>query len=445
MVTVLRLVCVIVAAAASVIASPVALSGQDQALVFTGVTVIDATGAEPRPAMTVVVRNGMIDTIGKTGSAAVPRGSQVVRASGKYLIPGLWDMHVHLSDARPSAIPALVARGVTGVRDMGSLLSEVDDLRIRIADGTLVGPRIVRPGPILNGQAFGPTHLAVADAAEARAAVRTLAKVGVDFIKIHTTLNRDQFLAIVAEAKKVGLPVAGHVPGTVDPQEASDVGQASFEHTETLFQGTFDVRMSRERMLEAMTTLFDRLARNGTYYTPCLIMYKASADFRDFVPHEQSRYVARSANDRMIKAAAQYQGKTEIIDGRKRVLQDFLVLVGMMRHRGVKVMTGTDLSDGRIFPGYSVHEELELLVAAGLPPGDALQAATRVPAEFLRLKDAGTIEIGKRADLVLLNADPLQDIRNTTKIESVVLNGQLINRARLNALLADAQRLAARQ
>jgi imidazolonepropionase-like amidohydrolase len=419
-----------------------ALAGQTRTLVFTNITIIDATGAPPQPGMTVVVRGGRIEAIGKTGQLRVPRESQVVNGAGKFMIPGLWDMHVHLTDAKPSAIPALVANGVTGVRDMGSRLKELDEWRVKIEEGGLIGPQIFRAGPILNGEAFGPVQLAVADAAEARAAVRTLAKVGVDFIKIHMTLTRDQFLAIADEAKKVGLPLVGHIPGSVTPEEASDLGLASVEHTETLLQGTFDPRVPREKMLAAMTLLFQRFAKNRTFYTPTLIMYKASADFRDFAPHPQSKYVARSAVDRMLKAAEQSKKYPDIVTGRKRILGDLILLVGMMRQNGVQVMVGTDLSDGRIFPGFSVHEELALLVDAGLTPAQAIEAATRVPTEFLRLGDAGTIQQGKRADFIVLNADPLQDIHNTTKIDAVVLRGRLLNRGSLDALLADAELLA---
>lgn len=311
---------------------PLALSIQTSALVFTNVTVIDGTGAPGQPSMTVVVRNDRIEATGKVGRVAIPAGSRVVNGSAKFLIPGLWDMHVHLTDARPSAIPTLVANGVTGVRDMGSRLTELDDWRVRIEDGSMIGPRIVRAGPILNGQEFGPVQLGVSDATEARAAVRTLAKVGVDFIKIHLTLTREQFLAIMGEAKQAGLPVAGHIPaGAVTLEEASDSGLASIEHTESLFQGTPYLRMPRDSMLAAMGPLFQRFARNGTVYTPCLIMYKASAEWRGFVPQPQTKYVARSANERMLQVAEQYKNSPEILAGRQRVLRDFIVLVGMMR------------------------------------------------------------------------------------------------------------------
>jgi imidazolonepropionase-like amidohydrolase len=420
------------------------VEGQIRALVFTNITIIEATGAPPKPGMTVVVRNDRIEAIGQTGQLSVPRGSQVLNGTGKFMIPGLWDMHVHLTDARPNTIPALVANGVTGVRDMGSRLKDLDEWRVKIEAGQLIGPRIFRAGPIVNGKEFGPVHLGVADAAEARATVRALAKVGVDFIKVHLTLNRDQYLAIADESKKVGLPLVGHIPGTVSPEEASDLGQASIEHTETLFQGTFDPKLPREKMLANMTLLFQRFAKNRTFYTPTLIMYKAGADFRDFTLHPESKYVARSANDRWLKAMEPGKKYPDLVAGRKGILSDLILLVGLMQQNGVQVMVGTDLSDGRIFPGFSVHEELALLVEAGFTPAQAIEAATRVPAEFLKLGDTGTIQAGKRADLIVLSADPLRNIRNTSKIEAVVLRGKLLNRRSLDALLAEAEQLAGR-
>jgi imidazolonepropionase-like amidohydrolase len=418
------------------------ISVHTSALVFKNVTVIDGTGRDAQPTMTVVVRKDRIEAIGKTGQVFIPPGSQVVNSTGKFMIPGLSDMHVHLGYARASAIPALVANGVTSVRDMGSKLKEIDEWRVQIEDRTLIGPRIFRAGPILNGRQFGRVELVVSDATEARVAVRTLAKVGVDFIKIHATLTRDQFLAIIDEAKKVGLPVAGHIPLSVTPEEASDAGIASIEHTESLLQGTSNPPVSHEQMLANMAALFQRFARNNTFYTPTLITYKVSVDYRELKSHPQDKYVAQSAYKRMLKAAEQDKKNPKISAERKHVLGDLILLVGSMRQNGVKVMTGTDLFDGRIFPGFSLHEELALLVEAGFSPSEALEAATRVPAEFLRLSDAGTIQQGNRADLLLLNANPLDDIHNTTKIDAVVLRGQFLNRTHLDRLLRDAESLA---
>jgi imidazolonepropionase-like amidohydrolase len=417
------------------------LSAQEHSLVFTNINVFN--GGTVQPAMTVIVRGGRIEAVAKSATLRIPAGSQVIASEGKFMIPGLWDMHVHLTDAKVSAIPALVANGITGVRDMGSLLPKLDDWRLQIERGNVVGPRILRAGPILNGQSFGPTHLAVADAAEARGAVRALAHIGVDFIKVHAALTRDEFFAVADEAKRAGLPFSGHIPVRVSPAEVSDAGQASIEHTESLFVGTAYARMPREEMFTAMASLFQRFAKNDTFYTPTLIMYKSSADWRDFVAHPEDQYVARSAQEAMRKASEAYRNAPEIVAGRKRVLQDLILLVGMMRQNAVKVMVGTDLADGRIFPGFSLHEELALLVEAGLTPAEAIAAATRVPAEFLKLRDTGTIEAGQRADMVILNRNPIQDIRNSTSIDSVVVRGRLFNRHELDQLLADAKRLAA--
>lgn len=170
--------------------------------------------------MMVVIRDGRITSIEKSG--AVRKNTQVVQGRGKFLIPGLWDMHVHLSWTTASALLVLVANGVTGVRDMGGRLGEIDEWRTRIAAGLLVGPRVVRSGPILNGQKFNSYQMVPGNPDETRGVVRALKEVGVDFIKIHRRLPRDSYFALIDEAKRQGLTVVGHIPMTVTPEEASD-------------------------------------------------------------------------------------------------------------------------------------------------------------------------------------------------------------------------------
>lgn len=383
-----------------------ALSAQTQAIVITDVTVIDATGAPAQPAMTVVVRDGRILSIGRTGSVTVTRGSQVVRGTGKYLIPGLWDMHVHLTK---DDLALLVANGVTGVRDMGNALADVDDWRGRIAAHALVGPQIFRVGPILNGEEYGPAQLAIQTEAEARTAVRVLKKVGVDAIKLHTMLPRDAYFALADEARKLAIPFVGHVPQTVSPAEASNAGQASLEHIQTLFEGQFPPKPDSEPQLFAL------FVKNGTAFDPTLVAYRGSTQ-------------AENVDSQLVR------DYPDLLPGRQRLFTQFVALVGMMNRAGVTLLAGTDLSGFKwIHAGASLHDELALFVDAGLTPMQALQAATRNPARFLHV-EAGTIEVGKRADLVLLDANPLDDIRNTRRIFAVVLNGTLLNRARLDAL-----------
>ena len=375
------------------------LPAQEHSLVFTNINVFN--GGTFQPAMTVIVHNDRIEAVGQSATLRIPAGSQVIASEGKFMIPGLWDMHVHLTDAKVSAIPALVANGITGVRDMGSLLPKLDDWRLQIEHRDVVGPRILRAGPILNGQSFGPTQLAVADAAEARGAVRALAHIGVDFIKV--TCGADPRSVFRGRRRsEAGRPsiLWSHPSGRVSSRS---IGRRAGQHrTHRIVVCRYGVaRMPREEMFTAMRTLFQRFAKNDTFYTPTLIMYKSSADWRDFVAHPEDQYVARSAQEAMRKASEAYRNAPDIVAGRKRVLQDLILLVGMMRQNAVKVMVGTDLADGRIFPGFSVHEELALLVEAGLTPAEAIAAATRVPAEFLKLGDTGTIENGQRADIVI--------------------------------------------
>jgi imidazolonepropionase-like amidohydrolase len=395
---------------ALLIAIPLAASAQTRAIAFTDVTVIDATGAPAQAAMTLVVRNGRIETIGRTGRVTVPAEAQVVRGRGKYLIPGLWDMHVHLTE---KDLGPLVANGVTGVRDMGNALADVDAWRGRINGRALVGPRIFRVGPILNGQEFGPAQLAIQTDAAARTAVRVLKKAGVDAIKLHNQLPRDAYFALADEARKLSIPFVGHVPQSVTPSEASSAGQASLEHIQTLFEGQSPLKPDSEPQLFAL------FVKNGTAYDPTLVAYRGSTEARNVDPELVRRY-------------------PDLLPGRQRLFARFLELVGMMNRAGVTLLTGTDLSGFKwISPGASLHDELALFVDAGLTPMQALQAATRNPAHVLRV-EAGTIEVGKHADLVLLDANPFDDIKNTRSIEAVVLDGRLFERSRLDALRSPA-------
>jgi imidazolonepropionase-like amidohydrolase len=380
--------------------------GPLQRLAIVNVAVIDATGSAVQHHKTVLVAGDRIDAI-VDAKAPLPKESRIIRGDGKFLIPGLWDMHVHLTERD---LPVLVSYGVTGVRDMGNVLADVDVWRGKIAAGGLVGPRILRVGPILNGMEYGPVQLAIENEAQARTAVRALKKVGVDAIKVHAALPRDAYFALVDEAKKQSIAFVGHVPRTVTPLEASNAGQASFEHMQTIFEGQSPPKPDSE------PALFAAFAKNGTAYDPTLVAYRGSTEPQNVDPELLRKY-------------------PDLIPGRKKFFARFLELVGMMNREHVTLLAGTDLSTNFkwISPGASLHDELELLVKAGLSPMEALQTATRNPGRFLHI-DAGTIEVGKRADLVLLHANPLDDIRNMRKIRAVVLDGKLLDRSRLDAL-----------
>ena len=442
-----------------IVVLPTLLRAQNRSLVFRNVTVIDMRSKQPQPNMTVVISGNQILKIGK--NLKIPRNAEVIDASGKFMIPGLWDMHIHLSFATELALPALVANGVTGVRDMGGDIKQIDEWRGRIASGRLLGSRIVRAGLVVDGQKpDGPYRLTITNAAEAREAVISLKRRGAAFIKIHNGVSREAYFALADEARKQQIPFVGHIPKEVTPAEAIDAKQLSIEHTESLFDNILFSASQRglnakDGLNQAFAAyqddlaarLFQRFRRNGTWYDPVLVTYRSFAFRTDFAanPDTRNRYVAASTKQLWDK----YQPfnrdlPAETIALRKSAFKRFLELVGLMRREKVNLLAGTDAGGIRdVIPGFSLHDELTLLVQAGLTPFEALQTATINPAKYLNMTESlGTIEKSKFADLVLLDANPLDDIGNTKKIFAVVVNGQYLSKKSLEKMLADVEAAA---
>jgi len=226
---------------------------QEPLLAITHVSVIDATGSPAQTDMTVTVRGDRIVKIEKTSKSKLPKSAKIVDASGKFLIPGLWDMHVHtifgewIPGGREVSLPLFVANGVTGVRDMGGDLDTLLAWKREISAGTLLGPRMVIAGPMLDGpKSRFPSSLSIATPDEGRKAVDELKAKGVDFIKIQSFIPRDAYFAVVEEAKKQGLIFAGHVPDAVRAVEASDAGQKSIEHLTGVFEGCAPAKVEDE-------------------------------------------------------------------------------------------------------------------------------------------------------------------------------------------------------
>ena len=461
---------------------------QPKAVVFTHVTVIDATGSPPQPAMTVVVNKERITALGKTGEVDIPQDAQTVDATGKYLIPGLWDMHVHTLTSKNTGtntgtremhgtfFPLFIANGVTGVRDMNGDLELLKQLRLQMASRKLSGPRIVASGPLLDGVKWSFGSIASTNEAEGREAVKSLKKRGADFVKVVNLLRRDTYFAIADEAEKQRIPFVGHVPFSVGPVDASEAGQKSIEHldgvlpacsiheaelikekTETIARSGPSVLWVTRIRAEAKSldtyseqkaaVLFDHFVRNKTWHVPTLVLKRATAfiDDSSFTSDPRLKYIPQYLRKTWVKGGGGYNflvGNHTADDfaDEKRILQKQIEIVGAMHSAGVKFMPGTDAIDPYIFPGFSVHDEIEMFVQAGFTPMEALQSATRNPAEFLgRLDDLGTVEEGKLADLVLLDANPLEDIRNTQRIWAVVVNGRYLDRAELNNMLAQVE------
>lgn len=398
--------------------SLLAVGQNEKPLVITHVTVIDCTGAAAMPDSTVVVTDGLIAAVGPSQSVKVPSDAHIVDAKNKFLIPGLWDMHGHLTDATEDAFPLMIMNGVTGVRDMGGDLAQIDRWRSEINTGSRVGPHIIRAGPFVDGPKEGVTNrLTVRTPEEARQAVRTLKAKGVDFIKVHNALPPEAFFALMDEAKKEHMPVAIHLPKGVTSAEASDAGAASLEHVETMSESALWRKGATAKTVEQAVDenlgplgqeLFQRFVKNGTWYVPTLVAYE-----RGFV-------LWSNDPDAMIPRLEIHEKQIEIV--RK------------MHKAGVQMMAGSDFSDWGTVPGIDLHNELALLVEAGFSPLEALQAATLNPAKFLGKTDSfGTIQAGRVADMVLLDMNPLEDISHTRKIHAVVLGGQFFPMASIRA------------
>ncbi len=452
---------------------------QPASLALTNVIVIDLAAETPIKALkvdqTVVITGNRISAIGQTGKVKLPEGAQVVDAGGRYLIPGLWDMHVHsLSPRRPDYFfPMLVANGVTGVRDMGGRLSleQIGQIRADIAAGRLVGPRFgAVAGKIVDGPGSRlDVALSVASPGEARQTVLALKQGGADFIKVYDRLSHETYEAILDEAKELKIPVAGHVPFAASAEEASDLRQKSIEHTiDVLITGSADQEQLRTELrnessssgssqgarmqaeIKAAATyderktksLFARFVRNQTWQCPTLVVRRPSslADNVQLKSDSRMKYIPAE-----VRADWDNTFTKQILPAgdaaqRKLRFEKTLEIVGAMQRAGVGILAGTDILNPYVYPGFSLHDELALLVQAGLTPMQALRTATINPAKFLDIPDVtGTIEKGRYADLVLLDANPLDNIHNTQRIQAVVLNGRYFSYTELQKLLVDAE------
>jgi imidazolonepropionase-like amidohydrolase len=440
----------------------IAAAAPERALVFTHVNVIDATGTPAQPDMTVIVVGRTIVELGKTSSVKVPNDAQVVEARGKYLIPGLWDMHVHeifgaWLPEDEKIIPALfVANGITGVRDMGGDLEPLKKWRARAASGDLLAPRMVIAGPMLDGPVPQfPSSAPVKDAADGRKIVDELKNDGVDFIKIQSYIPRDGYFAAAEEANRIGIVFAGHVPDAVRAVEASNAGQKSIEHLTGVFEGCSTVEAElmakprgpgRGRFLatydpEKAKSLIALFVKNQTWQVPTLywehgqwLIEQTNSGVDPYAKYAPPAWRERTWP--MFTRDTMKSYSTDPVAEREAFVKAELKMVGEMHRAGVPILAGTDTAAGvRVYPGFSLHDELELLAQAGLNNMATLQTATRNPGLYLGFSDTGTIEKGKRADLVLLDANPLDSISNTKKIRSVVLAGRYFSRADLDRLL----------
>jgi imidazolonepropionase-like amidohydrolase len=453
------------------------------AVAITHATLIDGRGGEPVADATIVFDAGRIVAAGPSARVPVPRGARTIDGRGRFVIPGLWDMHVHaaLAPVSPRALgtndltsnrdyffPLLLANGVTGVRDMAGDLAALKQWRSAIARGELAGPRMVMTGRKLGDRAVVPgAPFPVLTDADARASVRALRQAGADFVKLGN-LPPALLSAVADESRRQHIPFLGHVPAGVSARTAALAGQRSIEHLTGigLAASTREEEIREREEIQTFPTVWHRIALRlhltetmdtqwaiQTSYSP----QKAAALAALFAQHDTWQTPTLRLLGTLLRAPGGDVGVGPREFSIDPVPEDSVwwhvapptrarfdalygntkAVVGLMHQAHVPFLAGTDTPTAFAIPGFSLHDELARFVVAGFTPMEALQAATRGPALFLGALDSlGTVEPGKRADLLLLDADPLADIHNTRRIRAVVADGRVYDRQQLDGMVA---------
>jgi len=427
--------------AAALLASnaPVGASIRAQTTTIDNVTIVDVTTGRLQPRKTIVVEGNRIARI--EDATASTHAAATLDGTGMFVIPGLWDMHVHAYFTNDTAkfhstsevmLPLFVVNGITGVRDLGSNLDATLGARDSIAAHKLIGPRMLVSGPMLDGPTTRyAAAIKVANDSEARAAVRMLEQRGVDMIKTQSLIPREAYFAIADEAAKIGIPFEGHVPNAITGMEALTAGQRSFEH----LLGVSDTA----------TALIAELARKRVWQCPTVINSVGTA--ADLTSDPGVPYWLRSAVEAWRKTALTRATASDSAAHAAEVrATKRLGLIKRMYDLKIPFLAGTDAPAGYdLVPGASLHRELQLFVRAGLTPLQALQTATVNPALFFgKTAEWGSVAPGKVADLVVLRANPLADIANTRRVAAVVADGRYYSPRELDRLRLRIMELAAK-
>jgi len=462
----------LLSALASLVAGCGSPAGTPADLALTGVTVVDVASGTLTPGRTLVVTGDRIVAVSDSAAGFVP--ARTVDAAGRFAMPGLWDMHVHfggggaLIEENRNLLPLYVAHGITTVRDAaGDLSPSVFEWRAAVAAGTLQGPSIFTSGPKLEGiNSAWPGDLEVGSEAEAQAALDRLQAMRVDFVKItENTLTPALYMYGLREATRRGFTTSAHVPVAVTLDQASEAGLRSIEHMSYLLRGgsareaelSAAVAAGTMTAADATTAMIDsfeeetalqtyqRLARRGTAVTPTLNGSRILA-YLDRDTHASDSYLQYLGAG--LKAT--YQGRVTRAAGddaaavarRHDRFEKAARLLPLLQKAGVTILAGTDAGflNSFNYPGIGLHDELEVLVRYGLTPRQALAASVvHGPAFLGKAADFGALAERKRADILLLEQNPLEDIRATRAIHALVLRGRLLDRAALDALLVDAK------
>ena len=414
----------------------VAPAGAAAPTAIVNVNVVPMTSETVLEQQTVLIRNGVIAVLGPVDAVPIPKDATVIDGTDRFLMPGLAEMHAHVPGANSSDLDRYfslyVANGVTTIRGMLGQHSHLA-LRRQLRDGSVFGPRLVTSGPSLNGRS-------VAGVAQARQMVRDQHAAGYDFIKVHPGPSREEFIAIGETANELEMPFAGHVPVAAGIARALQLKMASIDHLDGYFVallpadsdgfggygGFFDVMLAKELEAERIPEIARATAAAGTWNVPTQVLIEARIDATpvaelgsrpgmQFMPQATvARWVA--AKEALL-AERDFDPETAAlaVELRRRLIFE-------LHKAGAGLLLGSDSPQVFNVPGYSIHEELNTLIASGLTPYEALRTGTVAVAEFLD-SNSGAVAVGRDADLVLLDANPLDDIRNARRIHGVVLNG----------------------
>lgn len=377
-----------------------------------GATLVDPAASPPARVVSVLVRGDRVEAVAPRLER--PPFARVIEGRGRFIVPGLWDMHGHLAALGPigRAPEHFVGHGVLHVRDMGGYLDQLTALRADIATGRRVGPTLRIAGPTLNSEHPADFHRTLTTAGEARGAVRELKAAGVDHLKVHRATTREVFEAVIDEGRRVGLPVVGHVPLTVSWVDASRAGMRTIEHIQTIFENLQpDLRLTPERFSHLADDLegalgdeiFGVLKANGTWFDPTLIGYEAAID---------------GARPEAAAARRQAYGRMKAIAAKAA-------------RAGVPIVTGTDVIAQ---PGEMLLRELERLVEIGMSAPAVLTAATITSATAAGRPELGRVRAGGPASFLLVDANPLDDIAALRRLSLVVHQGRVFTVTGLAAL-----------
>ena len=446
-------------------------------LVISNTNVIDVIQGKTITGQDVIINGDKIQSI-KPHEESPLKSKNLINGEGKFLIPGLWDMHVHTGDA-DIFFPLYVANGITGVRDMGGGLDQstgnlsvkfekLSAWRYEVTRGERLGPEFILAGAMIDGSpTYWPGNIGVTDSTSIHEAVSRQKELGVDFIKVYHNLDPEQLTEVAHASKKNNIRFAGHIPISFPPMEtlikASTLGQSSIEHMiqvqVAISQGDIQVhsfmdvadacqKIINRIDLEKEQRLYKVFKENDTWLTPTVSVWWGVGQLNQeqdeilgkWLQHIP-KYIFTEWNRNPFQDTQSINHSAKDYETFREAALSMAKVAKRMFDSGVNLMAGSDSANPMIIPGYGLHKELELLVEGGFSPVEALRLATINPAKFLERTDVGQLAPNFKADIIILDKNPLDDIKNTTLISGVILRGKSINREKLDQMLSEAKSL----